>query len=53
MNFVMTAVLVSVSVGTLLCGSLIVRGFENPSFCQESSNGQAEFLNPIENHDMI
>lgn len=35
---------VSLSVGTLLCGSLIVRGLENASFCQESSTGQTEFL---------
>lgn len=43
----MIITLVSLSVGTQFCGSLIVRGLENPSICQESLTGQAEFPNSI------
>lgn len=47
MNVLMIITLVSLSVGTQFCGSPIVRGLENPSVCQESLTGQAEFPNSI------
>lgn len=53
MNVLMIVTLISLSVGTQFCGSLIVRGLENPTVCQESPTGQAELPNSIGNHNRM